>query len=190
MANLVLTNTFFHVWVWMCVMWCVVNKALLRVLLKRKKKVILDSLLSEAIHSQDTGAIIFSVIPIIFTSIVSNFDRLPLNFPTDFCKVWCFVSPFFCNLLTANSVRSVRLRGSIYSLISILVALRLSSSEIYLACCTSVKEGWSTGSAGALDISKQMPDIIGWQLHENSVYYRERVYLNVMRKAHLDYSEK
>lgn len=80
------------------------TQSLMRICAKKKKKegeeeeVILDLLLSEAIHSQDTGAIIFSLLPIIFTSIVFNFQR-PLNFPTEFCKFSCFVSLLMCIFL-------------------------------------------------------------------------------------------
>lgn len=66
---------------------------------KKKEEVILDLLLSEAIHSQDTGAIIFSLLPVIFTSIVFNFDRPTCNFPTEFCKFSCFVSLLMCIFL-------------------------------------------------------------------------------------------
>lgn len=59
---------------------------------KEEEEVILDLLLSGAIHSQDSGAIIFSLLPVIFTSIVFNFDRPTLNSPTEFCKFSCFVS--------------------------------------------------------------------------------------------------
>lgn len=66
---------------------------------EEEEEVILDLLLSEAIHSQDTGAIKFSLLPIIFTSIVFNFHRPLLNFPTEFCKFSCFVSLLMCIFL-------------------------------------------------------------------------------------------
>lgn len=84
----------------MCVV-CSVVHSLMRICAKKKKKeeVILDLLMSEVIHSQDTGAIIFSLLPVIFTSIVFNFDRPTLNFPTEFCKFSCFVSLLMCIFL-------------------------------------------------------------------------------------------
>lgn len=78
------------------------TQSLMRICAKKRKEeeeVILDLLLSEAIHSQDAGAIIFSLLPIIFTSIVFNFDRSPLNFPTEFCKFSCLVSLLMCIFL-------------------------------------------------------------------------------------------
>lgn len=102
MENLVLNNTFFHVWMWMCVVCSVVHRVLWGYVQKKKEEeeeVILDLLLSEAIHSQDTGAIKFSLLPIIFTSIVFNFHRPLLNFPTEFCKFSCFVSLLMCIFL-------------------------------------------------------------------------------------------
>lgn len=75
---------------------------------KEEEEVILDLLLSEAIHFQDTGAIIFSLLPIIFTSIVFNFDRPPLNFSTELCKFSCFVMCIFIQLTQSQECKAER----------------------------------------------------------------------------------